>query len=183
MSGLNFPKPYADWVAKRRVPFGFVLVAAFAWFSRPTLATLVYGIPVSVAGLLLRGWAAGHLAKNRQLTTSGPYAILRNPLYIGTSLVALGLVLASQSVPLGAVFAAVFLLIYLPVIQLEQQHLNNLFPDYARYMAEVPALTPRWPPIPSNRSFDFALYLKNREYRAAIGLATGVAFLIFKTTL
>src|SRR4029077_18898092 len=109
-----FPKPYADFVARLRVPCGFVLVAAFAWFSRPSLTSLEYGIPVSIAGLTLRAWAAGHLAKNQQLATGGPYAYTRNPLYLGTLLVAAGLAIGSASWGLGVLFAGVFLLVYLP---------------------------------------------------------------------
>src|ERR1035437_6098550 len=86
---------------------------------------------------------AGCLAKDRQLATGGPYAYTRNPLYIGTLLVAAGLVLASRSILLGALFATVFALVYLPVIQNEEQHLRRLFPEYAGYAARVPALWPR----------------------------------------
>ena len=78
---MNFPKAYADQVAKLRVPSGFLLVAAFAWFSHPSTESLLYGIPVSLLGLGLRAWAAGHLAKNQKLTTSGPYRFLRHPNY------------------------------------------------------------------------------------------------------
>lgn len=177
---MTFPKPYADTVAKLRVPGGFVLVAAFAWFSRPDVASLCYGIPVSLLGLVLRGWAAGHLAKNQQLTTSGPYRFLRNPLYIGTLLVAAGLVLASRSPLLGLVFAAVFLLIYLPVIQLEEQHLGNLFPDFAAYANRVPALFPSFRPMSNTGTFQASLYLKNREYEALLGFLAGVIFLAWK---
>ena len=177
---MNFPKPYADRVAKLRVPGGFVLVAAFAWFSHPTVESLLYGIPVSIWGLALRGWAAGHLAKNQKLTVSGPYGIVRNPLYIGTLLVALGLVIASRSWALGAVFAAVFLLIYLPVIQLEEQHLAKLFPEFAAYAGQVRALIPRWPPRPDPREFQFALYKKNREYEALLGFLAGLVLLAAK---
>jgi hypothetical protein len=69
---LLFPKPYADFVARLRVPCGFVMVAAFAWFSRPEVRSLLYGLPVSLLGLALRAWAAGHLAKDRTLATAGP---------------------------------------------------------------------------------------------------------------
>ncbi len=177
---MNFPKAYADRVAKLRVPGGFVLVATFAWFSHPVLASLLWGVPVSLAGLALRAWAAGHLAKNQKLTMSGPYGIVRNPLYIGTLLVALGLVIASRSWALGVVFAVVFLLIYLPVIQLEEQHLSKLFPEFASYAMEVNALTPRWPPRPDERRFEWALYRKNREHEAALGLGAGLVLLFLK---
>ncbi|MGI8990890.1 MAG: methyltransferase family protein, partial [Bryobacteraceae bacterium] len=123
---IHFPKRYADQAARLRVSFGFVLVAAFACFSTPSVRSLSVGLPVSIAGLGLRAWAAGHLAKNRSLAESGPYAYTRNPLYLGTLMVAAGLVVAGRSAWLGLVFAAAFLLIYLPVIELEEQHLRNL---------------------------------------------------------
>jgi protein-S-isoprenylcysteine O-methyltransferase Ste14 len=178
---LNFPKPYADRVAKLRVPGGFVLVAAFAWFSRPDTRSLLCGVPISLLGLALRAWAAGHLAKNQQLTTSGPYRFLRNPLYIGTLLVAAGLVVASRSPALGLVFAAVFLLIYLPVIQLEEQHLRRLFPEFEQYAKRVPALVPNLRPAPNSIPFRASLYGKNREYEALLGFLAGVAVLIYKS--
>lgn len=177
----NFPKPYADQVAKLRVPCGFLLVATFAWFSRPTLPSLAAGIPLSLCGLALRAWAAGHLAKNAQLARSGPYAWIRNPLYVGTLLVAAGLVLASRSIGLGILFAAVFGLIYLPVIQLEEQHLRGLFPEYAAYAERVPALIPtRGPDRSIRRPFLPGLYVKNREYEALLGFLAGAALLFWK---
>ena len=151
-----FPKPYADLVARLRVPGGFLLVAAFLWLSRPTELSLLYGLPVSVLGLWLRGWAAGHLAKNQRLTTSGPYAWIRNPLYVGTLLAAAGLVIASQRLSLAALFAAVFLLVYLPVIELEEQYLRELFADFDQYAARVPMLLPRWRRLPRRQAFPVA---------------------------
>lgn len=175
----NFPKAYADRVARLRVPFGFLLVAAFAWFSQPTGASLMVGLPISFCGLALRAWAAGHLAKNAHLAQSGPYAWVRNPLYIGTLLVAAGLVAASRSAGLGMMFAAAFALIYLPVIQLEEQHLRSLFAEYARYAERVPALLPRLCRL-TGASFRGQLYLKNREYEALLGFLAGVALLVWK---
>jgi protein-S-isoprenylcysteine O-methyltransferase Ste14 len=109
MTAGLFPKPYADFVARLRVPSGFLLAAAFAWFAQPTLQSLAYGLPISVAGLILRAWAAGHLAKNQKLATSGPYAYTRNPLYLGTLIVAAGLATAGRSAGLPRLFATVFL--------------------------------------------------------------------------
>jgi protein-S-isoprenylcysteine O-methyltransferase Ste14 len=177
---LLFPKPYADFVARLRVTCGFVLVAAFAWFSRPDARSLAYGLPVSLLGLALRAWAAGHLAKDRTLAASGPYRYTRNPLYLGTLLVAAGLAIASRNAGLGALFAAVFVCIYLPAIQLEQQHLHSLFPEYAEYAARVPALLPRMSPAGERRAFQGALYVKNREYQAAAGFLAGALFLLWK---
>jgi protein-S-isoprenylcysteine O-methyltransferase Ste14 len=176
-----FPKSYADRVARLRVPCGFVLVAAFAWFSQPRARSLLIGIPISVVGLLIRAWAAGHLAKNEQLATGGPYAYVRNPLYIGTLLVAAGLAAASRSVGLAILFAAVFLLIYLPVIELEEQHLRKIFPQYSGYAARVRRLLPGWPDRGrGSGAFRFSLYLRNQEYQALAGFLIGVAFLVWK---
>ncbi|MGA7239361.1 MAG: isoprenylcysteine carboxylmethyltransferase family protein [Bryobacteraceae bacterium] len=177
----QFPKPYADAVARLRVPSGFLIVAAFAWFSHPNPLSLAIGMPVSFLGLALRAWAAGCLYKDRELATGGPYAYTRNPLYMGTLLVSAGLVVASRSVWLGLLFTVVFLFVYLPVIQLEQQHLRGLFPGYASYAMRVPALIPRWNPRPRpSQPFRWSQYKKNREYQAALGFAAGVAWLLYK---
>lgn len=180
---LQFPKPYADAVARLRVPSGFLIVIVFAWLSHPTVESLAWGVPVSIAGLALRAWAAGCLAKNQKLATGGPYAYTRNPLYIGTLLVAAGLTIAARNPYLGVLFAAVFLFVYLPVIQLEEQYLRVLFPaDYAAYAQHVPALIPRLTPYPKKtlNPFRGALYLKNQEYQAAAGFGVGVLFLLWK---
>jgi len=177
-----FSKPYADFVARLRVPSGFLIVVVFAWLSHPTARSLEIGVPVSVVGLALRSWAAGCLAKNQQLSTGGPYAYTRNPLYIGTLIVALGLVIASRNWTLAAFFAVVFLFVYLPVIQLEEQHLRELFPEYSRYAGQVPALFPRLTPAAPKSAHPFRtdLYLRNKEYQAALGFIAGMLFLLWK---
>jgi protein-S-isoprenylcysteine O-methyltransferase Ste14 len=179
---LQFPKPYADAVARLRVPSGFLIVLVFAWLSHPTRESLAIGVPVSILGLALRAWAAGCLAKNQRLATGGPYAFTRNPLYIGTLLVAAGLTIAARNPYLAILFALVFVLIYLPVIQLEEQHLRRLFPEYATYAERVPSLVPRMTPYPqkSSNPFRASQYLINQEYQAAIGYAVGVLFLLWK---
>jgi protein-S-isoprenylcysteine O-methyltransferase Ste14 len=176
---VSFPKPYADAVAKLRVPGGFVMVAAFLWLSAPTWTSLAWGLPVSALGLALRAWAAGHLEKNRSLAVSGPYAYVRNPLYIGTLAVAAGFVLASRQWVLGVLFAAVFLLIYLPVVELEEQHLRSLFPEYVDYAQRVARLWPR-AGNPGAKRFQWPLYRRNQEYQALAGFLAGVAVLIWK---
>lgn len=175
-----FPKPYADRVAKWRVPAGFLLVAAFALGAQPSLRSLSWGVPLSLLGLVLRGWAAGHLRKNRQLTTGGPYAHTRNPLYLGTLLVALGLAVAARNVWLVALFGAVFALVYLPVIELEEQHLRGLFPEYGAYADRVPLLLPRGRRLAHGPLFSWDLYRHNREYEAALGFLLGLAYLVVR---
>jgi protein-S-isoprenylcysteine O-methyltransferase Ste14 len=175
-----FPKPYADLVARLRVTCGFIMVAAFAWFSRPDARSLAVGLPVSALGLALRAWATGHLEKDRRLAESGPYAYVRNPLYLGTLLAAAGFAIASRRWALGALFAVVFVFIYLPAIELEEQHLRKLFPAFASYAGRVPALWPRFAAIRQPGRFRWDLYVRNREYQAAIGFAIGAAYLIVR---
>jgi protein-S-isoprenylcysteine O-methyltransferase Ste14 len=175
-----FPKPYADFVARLRVPGGFLLLAAFLWLSDPRPVSLLYGLPVSVLGVCLRGWAAGHLAKNERLATNGPYARVRNPLYLGTLLAAAGLAIAARSLPLAVLLAAVFLLIYLPVIELEEQHLRKLFPAYAAYAAETPMLWPRFRRATGGTRFRWRLYFQNQEYQGLAGFLTAAAVLVWK---
>jgi hypothetical protein len=176
-----FPKPYADFVARLRAPGGLLLAVIFLWLSDPAPLSLLRGLPVSVLGVWLRGWAAGHLAKNERLATGGPYGSVRNPLYLGTLVAAAGLAIASRSLSLAVLFAAVFLLVYLPVIELEEQHLRKLFPAYAAYAAETPMLWPRFRRPAGGARFRWRLYLRNQEYQALSGFAAGVAVLVWKT--
>lgn len=179
---MRFPKKYADTVARFRVPTGFVLVTVFAWLAQPTLRSIFWGIPISIAGLVLRAWAAGHLEKNTVLTTSGPYAWVRNPLYIGTFVTAMGLAIASKRPMLAWVFFLAFYFIYLPAIELEEQHLRKLFPEFSSYERKVRMLWPTLPEGEDAKAFDWKLYRKNEEYQAALGLLGGLAFLIWKAT-
>jgi protein-S-isoprenylcysteine O-methyltransferase Ste14 len=177
----RFPKSYADTVARLRVPSGFLLVAAFAHFSDPNARSLAMGVPVSAAGLLLRAWAAGHLRKNMSLATGGPYAWVRNPLYLGTLVVAAGLVIAARRWELAVLFGAVFAFVYFPVIELEEQHLRKLFPDFASYCRRVPMLVPSGRKLSGGGRFDPRQYWRNEEYNAALGYLAGLALLLWKT--
>jgi protein-S-isoprenylcysteine O-methyltransferase Ste14 len=138
------------------------------------------GVPVSIAGLLLRGWAAGHLAKNQELATSGPFAYVRNPLYLGTLITAAGLVVAAREVWLALLFAAVFALVYLPAIELEEQHLRSIFPGYAGYAARIRRFLPlaKWERTKSG--FSWPLYRRNEEYKALGGFLIAVGWLAWK---
>jgi protein-S-isoprenylcysteine O-methyltransferase Ste14 len=175
-----FSKTYADTVARLRVPMGFVLVAAFAWLSDPDTRSLAIGVPVSIAGLVLRAWAAGHLRKNTSLATSGPYAWIRNPLYLGTLIVAAGLVIASRRWELAVLFASVFAFVYFPVIELEEQHLRGLFPDFTAYCRRVPMLMPSGRKTDGREPFRFSQYWRNEEYNAGLGYLAGLALLLWK---
>jgi protein-S-isoprenylcysteine O-methyltransferase Ste14 len=175
-----FPKPYADAVARLRVPAGFVMVAAFAWFSHPDFTSLAVGLPLSACGLALRAWAAGHLAKDKRLATSGPYSFTRNPLYLGTLIAALGLAAAARSGGLAVLFAVLFALVYLPAIELEEQHLTAILAGYREFAGRVPLLIPSWPSKFGPDHFSAALYKKNREYQALLGWAISAVWLVVR---
>jgi protein-S-isoprenylcysteine O-methyltransferase Ste14 len=172
------------WIQRWRVPLGFLCAALFILFARPRPATLLAGAIVSLIGLAIRAWGSGHLRKNDVLATSGPYAFTRNPLYLGSFIMGLGFTIASGRWWLGILFVALFLGIYLPVMRVESGTLGQLFGEsYAEYAAAVPLFAPRLTPYRSEQPdvrFDRDLYLKYREYRAALGLLAAWGVLIFK---
>ena len=172
------------WIQRWRVPLGFLCGAAFIFFARPTPRALLIGASVSVLGLAVRAWAAGHIRKNAQLATSGPYAYTRNPLYLGSFLLSLGFMIASGRLVLGLLFAALFLGIYLPVMRVEASTMAELFGgEYETYRRTVPLFFPRLTPFRQGETtrFDGALYLRYREYRAALGLVIAWGILLIKT--
>ncbi|MGI9075002.1 MAG: methyltransferase family protein [Bryobacteraceae bacterium] len=176
----SFPKPYADFVARVRVPSGFLLLVVFAWLSHPSRLSMLIGLPVSLLGLWLRAWASGHLAKDQQLAISGPYAYIRNPLYTGSLIVAVGILIAARDALLGIIFILAFSLIYLPVIELEEQHLRKIFPLYLAYAAEVNRFFPGSKWTGPQRRFSWSLYLRNEEYKALLGFLLATAWLVWK---
>ena len=180
-----FPKAYADFVARLRVFLGFMMVAAFAYFSHPSAQSLSIGLPVSMCGLALRAWAAGHLRKNQTLAQSGPYAFTRNPLYLGTFIAALGFATAARSIALTILFTLVFLLVYLPAIELEEQHLRAILPGYEAYAARVPLIAPRVSvsAVRVPQRFSFAQYRKNREYEALLAWCAAAGCLVARAAL
>lgn len=168
-----------------RVPLGFLCGVAFVLLARPRAATLLAGGAVALLGLGLRAWAAGHIRKNSQLATSGPYAYTRNPLYLGSFLLGLGFTIAAGQPLLGILFAGLFLGIYLPVMRVEAATLSQLFgEDYTRYSSAVPLFFPRLMPYRDAKTggakFDAGLYLRYREYQAAIGLVIAWGLLALK---
>jgi protein-S-isoprenylcysteine O-methyltransferase Ste14 len=172
------------WIQRWRVPLGFLCAALFIIFARPRPATLVAGAVVSLIGILLRAWASGHIRKNDALAISGPYAYTRNPLYLGSFILGLGFTIGSGRWWLGVIFAALFLGIYLPVMRVESATLAKLFGEsFEAYSVAVPLFLPRLTPYRSSQprvGFDRKLYLRYREYRAALGLLIAWALLVFK---
>ena len=136
---------YAAWASRWRVPLGFLLGVAYLLFSRPTVKLLIAGGAVAALGLALRTFAAGHLAKNQRLATSGPYAYTRNPLYLGSALMGAGFAVAGGNWILALACLVLFAAIYWPVIRREEEYLRREFGQvYDRYAQCVPVLLPRF---------------------------------------
>src|SRR6202158_2396479 len=118
-------------VARRiRVPLGFIFAVVYIWLAQPTRTSLIAGALVLLPGLVLRGLASGHVQKDKQLTTSGPYAYTRNPLYLGSLMLAAGFAIAVRSLGIFACLLLLFAVIYIPVIAGEERYLRQTFPDY-----------------------------------------------------
>jgi protein-S-isoprenylcysteine O-methyltransferase Ste14 len=185
----------SDWitswqrVARRiRVPLGFLTATLYLfelWQRAPHPAAVAWSLVLVLPGLWLRGYAAGYVKKNRELTMTGPYAHTRNPLYLGSMLIAAGFAVALLSWPVALLLACGFALIYIPVIASEERFLRATFPEFDAYCRRVPRLIPRLTPANHSRtgsiegSFSLSLYLRHREYNAAIGAALLYLSLLF----
>ena len=173
-----------DWSAtarRIRVPLGFGFAALYLWLAQPTWQSVLIGGLVSVPGLWLRAWASGHVTKATEITTTGPYAYTRNPLYLGSLIVATGFGIAARSPWLAAAMLVMLLAIYLPVIRWEEAYLRRNFPEFEDYAQRVPRLLPRLhPATEARREFSRELYLRHREYNALLGTLAMLAALAIK---
>jgi Phospholipid methyltransferase len=181
----------ADWsrIARRiRVPMGFVFAGVYIWLARPTFVSMAWSLVLVLPGLWLRGYAAGYVKKNAEITMTGPYAYTRNPLYLGSMLIAFGFAAASKSVVIVLLLGLLFAVIYIPVIRSEEAFLRSKFADFDAYAASVPRLVPRVraarveenSPNSEPGSFSFPLYRKHREYNALMGATAIYAVLALR---
>ena len=178
---------WARVATRSRVPLGFLFAAAYFWFATPTWISLGAGFAVAALGVLIRALASGHIQKNAELATTGPYAYTRNPLYLGSIVIAIGFVIAARNIWIGIGALAMFAFIYLPVIAAEEKYLRSAFPGYGQYASQVPRLLPRLTPYRAETAvedrsahFSSALYLRHREYNAALGAVLMLAALVLK---
>ena len=166
----------AGFLARRRVALGGLAVLVTLVFARPTWTRLAIGFAVACAGEALRVWAAGHLEKNREVTTSGPYRWMKHPLYNGSGIIAIGVMIAADNF-----FVSLLVLTYImttvpAAIWTEERHLRSTFGDlYDRYARDE---TPR-----VARHFSLERAMRNKEYRAVAGVALGFALLALKVRL
>lgn len=162
-------------IARLRVPLGFLFGIVALVLARPTQRTLVWGAAAAIAGELVRIWAAGHLEKGREVTRSGPYRFSRHPLYVGSTLIGIGLAIASNNVWVAVLVIAYLAVTLTAAIRTEEAHLTEKFgaayPDYR---------AGRGAGVERAFSLDRALRT-NREYRAVIGVLTVLAVLFIRS--
>jgi protein-S-isoprenylcysteine O-methyltransferase Ste14 len=163
-------------IARLRVPVGFVSGGLVLWLAHPTARTLAIGAIVAVLGEALRVWAAGHLEKGREVTVSGPYALTRHPLYVGSIVIGIGLAIACASVVVAVLIFAYLAITLTAAIRTEEAHLTEKFgAAYPDYRAGRTATV--------SRQFSLSRAMRNREYRAMIGLVIAIVTLALKAAL
>lgn len=166
---------------------GFVFALFFLLTAHPSVHSVLWSLLGTVPGVALRAYASGYVTKNTELTTTGPYAYTRNPLYLGSMLIAFGFAVAAHSWWTALALAILFMLIYLPTIRSEEAFLCEQFSEYDEYRNRVPRLIPRPTPAASTTDggvkdggFSGALYRKHREYNAVLGTISIYGVLLLK---
>jgi hypothetical protein len=173
---------YSEIAKSLRLPLGFVFGISYLIFAAPTPLTLAVGGAIALIGVIIRGWASGHISKNERLATTGPYAHTRNPLYFGSFLIAAGFAIAAHWALL-LVVVAFFVLIYAPTMQRERANIAGRFPEaYETYSANVPAFVPRPTPWKATHpedegGFSLDLYMKHGEWKAGLTYVLVIAWL------
>ncbi len=169
------------WV-RWRVPFAYPVALISFWLARPTHHSLMEGAAIAVVGLIVRGAAAGIVHKGEQLATSGIYAWTRNPLYFGSTVMAVGFGVAAHSWIAVALVAAYLTAFYPAVIRKEENNLRERFgKDFDAYTGRVSVFVP-WPspqPVAGGR-FSWAQFLRNHEYRATLGAVVAIGLLTLR---
>jgi protein-S-isoprenylcysteine O-methyltransferase Ste14 len=176
-----------------RVRVGYPVAVVYWLLARPTRHSIVYGSVLAAFGLLIRGIASGHLRKDQELAVTGPYACTRNPLYLGSALLAVGFIIAGHSWIAGVLVGAYFGIFYYAVMRNEEEDLRARFgAAFTEYTARVPLFFPRPPKAPvqvadsvseSTGKFSTSQYLRNREYQALVGTAVGLGIMWLRTWL
>lgn len=169
-----------------RVRAGLISAIASLFFARVTPLSLLLGLGIAFLGLSIRAWACGHLVKEKELATSGPYRFSRNPLYSANFIIGTAIVISSNSWWTFFIFAANFIIFYPVIILVERDRMFKLFPrEYAEYSKRVPLVIPsfrrRYPS--SGRNFDWNLFRNNKEIRATVGVLAFWALFALKMVL
>lgn len=170
----------SSFFVRWRVRTGYFVAIAVLWFAHPSVVSILCGAAIGLLGLIVRASAAGHLHKQEVLADSGPYAYTRNPLYFGSSLLALGAAVAMRSWISAALLAAYFSVFYWAVMRREELELRQRHgAKFDAYADAVPLFFPRMTAAANSVpvTFSLAQYKKNREWRAALGFLLLLAIL------
>jgi len=153
-------------LARWRVPLGFAFFGLAFWLAAPTAGSVMLGAAVALVGQALRVWAAGHIEKGAEVTRSGPYRLMRHPLYVGSAIMAVGFGMAAASIGTALLVLAYFLVTYVAAMRSEEATLDKKFDgEYSAYRAGRAAEVVRR--FSAQRAFG-----RNREYRSVAGLVT-----------
>ena len=159
------------FLARRRVALGFVFAIAVVYFAQPTTTSLAIGAAVALIGQAIRMWAAGHLEKSREVTTSGPYRFTRHPLYLGSSIMAAGVAMGCRSIVVAIVVCVYMVTTIAAAIRSEEAYLRERFGD--AYDAYAQSRGSR-----VSRRFSWERAWRNKEYRSMTGLGLFLAILV-----
>ena len=169
-------------IARLRVALGFVFGVLVLILAQPTRRSLIVGMSIAACGELFRMWAAGHIHKSREVTMSGPYRWVPHPLYLGSSVMGIGLAVACASIPVAILIALYLVTALTSAIKSEETYLRRAFGDqYDLYRSGIEAKRRSSGPA-SRRRFSLAQAMANREWRAVIGLVIGMLLLVWKAT-
>ena len=160
-------------LARWRVSLGFLLAALALWLATPTPQSVVIGAVIAWCGEAIRVWAAGHLEKSTEVTRSGPYRFTRHPLYLGSTLIGIGLAVAAHHFVLGLLIVMYLASTLSAAMRSEEAHLREKFGDAYDAYAEQRA-------DPMARAFSVARALRNREHHAIAGLLAGFVALAIR---
>jgi protein-S-isoprenylcysteine O-methyltransferase Ste14 len=168
-------------IARFRVALAFVSGVLVLILAQPTGRTLLIGMSIAACGEAIRIWAAGHLHKSREVTASGPYRFAGHPLYVGSSVIGVGLAIACASIPVAVLIAIYLGTTLTAAIKSEEAFLRRTFGEqYDLYRSGVAAK--RRDPGATRRRFSLRQAIANREHRAVVGFAVGLLLLLWKAT-
>jgi len=178
-SEANFAQSMHRLLLRARIPASILMGLAIILLAHPTTNSLFIGSAIVIIGEALRIWASGHIHKSAQVTRTGPYAMVRHPLYLGHFLIASGFCIVGDSLAAFIIVSISFFIIYVPTWKKEEQSLIELFgTTYSDFMANTPAILPRWNRGIFSGSFSWALVSQHREWNHAAGLSAGMLGMI-----
>jgi protein-S-isoprenylcysteine O-methyltransferase Ste14 len=169
-------------LARLRVTLGFVFGAIVLALAHPTPRSLGIGLSVAAAGEAIRFWAAGHLKKGREVTSSGPYRWVAHPLYVGSSVMGVGLAIACASVTAATMIVAYLVTTLTAAIKSEETFLRRAFGEQYELYRESQRARVRMSPAAARRRFSLAQAFANREHRAVTGFVIASLLLVLKAT-